>query len=253
MHTSAAKKVISDIVLKPEKRLVRHMATIEQIITRFKLILKTRDRVAYACWPETNSFELSALLWLIDTYVCGNGEKAQWDETPPVTAALRALGFNYSVKFSPLGQLVAGSTTWKVREMIVQINSALASYLHEPLKNIDGFYSDVNTSETCRGCNTNHATRNIYSDHICPFKDVRLRSNHVGKVNCRRVGCLLETLLHEFCHVVEFSYRCITNDVHSWGAHNADDDKNELFLKIRGILAPAHETSFNNLLHSNRR
>lgn len=247
-------KVILDLVESPERRVAEHVLLVEKILERFRSILESGDRVAYSCWPHTtNSFELAALLWLIDTYVCGNCETAAWNEEPPMTAALRAMGFSYSVNFAQLGPMVAGSTTWHGKNMTVEINSTLHPFLTNPLDAIDGFYSYDPVPTECGGCKQKHSTKNVLSEAACPFEDVRLRSNHVGKVNCRRAGCLLETLLHEYCHVVEFAYRCITHDRHSWGKHNENDDKNKLFLRIRGSLAPAHRTSFNNLLHSTLR
>lgn len=217
----------------------------EIVLNQYAAILRSSDRIAYSNWPTTStSFELAALLHLIDVHFCGNGA-TEWNQAGPLCDALRRLGFEYRVEISPLHGNVAGCTSWSSNRIVVELNENLRTFLHNA-----SFYTYSDAPQKCSGCEQLHSTTNTASRRgVCPFKDPVLRANHVGNVNCRRVGCLLETLLHEYCHVIEFAYRCVTDDKHAFGKHDVRDDENKLFIRIRGKITD-HTSSFNNLLHA---
>lgn len=223
--------------------------TNERILQEYSELLARGDRIAYSNWPKTNtSFELAALLHLIDVHYCGRNEcTSTWNERGPLRVALDNLGLEYRVELSRLAPNVAGSTSWGKEQILVEMNSTLNPYLQAPSTN---FYAWGQDPIDCSGCKQKHSTTNVLERRsLCPFRDPALRVNHVGNINCTRVGCLLETLLHEYCHAIEFSYRCVTRDVHQWGSHHPHDDHNKLFLHIRSKFTD-HSSSFNNLLHS---
>lgn len=217
----------------------------ELVLKQYATILRSSDRIAYSNWPTTStSFELAALLHLIDVHFCGEGV-VEWNQPGPICGALRRLGFEYRVEISPLQSNVAGCTSWSSNKIVVELNEHLRAFLRNA-----PFYGYSEIPQKCSGCDQLHSTRNTSNRHeICPFKDPVLRANHVGNVNCRRVGCLLETLLHEYCHVIEFAYRCVTNDNHSFGNHDIRDNENKLFMRILRKLTD-HTSWFNNLLHT---
>lgn len=248
MDRAAAEKAVRDFVDKDYHCSDIRYKT-ECILQQYKQLLARRDRIAYRNWPgTTTSFELAALLHLIDIYFCGMGSAAHdWTAKGPVRTVLEGLGLKYTVDLHPMAPNVAGSTSWSTTSIAVEINSTLYTYLDFGQTN---FYKYSTSPQECRGCKQRHATTNAPGrEAVCPFLDPVLRSNHVGNINCSRVGCLLETLLHEYCHVLEFAYRCATKPHNPWGAHSPDDDKNTLFLRIRKKFTD-HTSCFNNLLHS---
>lgn len=248
MNRTAARRAICDFV-DGDHRCSDIRNKNEVILQEYKKILARRDRIAYLNWPQTEtSFELAALLYLIDIHFCGRGtDTYDWTVQGPVHAILTGLGLQYKVELRPLASNVAGSTSWGKTSIVVEINSALYPYLNFGSAE---FYKYNEQPQECLGCKQRHATINSRTRQtICPFLDPVLRANHVGNINCSRVGCLLETLLHEYCHVLEFAHRCATKPHEPWGQHNAEDDKNTLFLRIREKFTD-HTSSFNNLLHS---
>lgn len=223
-----------------------------QVDNMVKLYCTAMVNNVHPTYSVSDSQELTTMFDIIDRTLFPSDVGIQGGR---ILTSLLDMGMEFSINFSDfdsnMTQRVSARTIWSRGKMEIQLNSTLRQYLEYGSQEVEHFYyaKDRLYSRKCVMCKSLHH-RQTPECKTCLYKHTgQFRKNKVGNVSCVRIGCLLETAVHEYCHVVEFLYRHVTKDKHDFGAHHSMDDGNVLFLKVRNMLTD-HTSCSNNLLHT---